>query len=615
MSSIHSPGPSNVPNNQMFSQSASTTPSARQKSKAYTAGIAAGVEDEKYHAKYRELKRKVKEIELDNDKLRFKVLAAKKSIQRMKLERAVLYERLSAVPPSPDLHNHHSLPPIHPGPGVPPQHSQPGSTPSHHRDHSRNIDANDHSTADYIHSAGNIRVIPGPDGRPVQVSDGPIGPGVPPSHAISAVHMSRRSSSGQDSRQLPPLSQFTPVQHLEHQRPPVHSQGHSPHLHPHSSGPDSRSRSHSSSSRLRGPLPSQGPPHSYHPGGIPHPQQYSPEPGHPGPQGPHSPPMGHERDRSRRHDSHERGNHDPHPHARQQMSHASSHSVVLSPPSGRGSSSRVHHHQRIGPGASVGHAEYENEREMEREREHAWSRQREYEYDREGPTREYAGSGSMHASPPPPSHMRSRPEYQEPPSSSYRQPREEQRYTSSREPIGPGVYGRTSRSDTPGSGSGSVSGNGNGSGNGGGVGDAQSRGDQYHAQYFDRERPRPYAPRAINHHQAPNDEKEYVHEEGRPAVATRDRIGGTYLPSEQHQQQAHHLPSMDMSRKRSRNDMEIDGEDETGLHSPSGNNSSGGGEGPSRYNSASHDRGVSKRLHQDGQGYGGHDEAEEEHSD
>ncbi|KIM68936.1 hypothetical protein SCLCIDRAFT_105262 [Scleroderma citrinum Foug A] len=75
----------------MFPQSASTTPSARQKSKAYTSGIAAGVEDEKYHAKYKELKRKVKEIELDNDKLKFKVLMAKKSIQRMKIERAYAY--------------------------------------------------------------------------------------------------------------------------------------------------------------------------------------------------------------------------------------------------------------------------------------------------------------------------------------------------------------------------------------------------------------------------------------------------------------------------------------------------------------------------------------------
>lgn len=100
MSSVNSPGPSTT----MFPQSTSATPSARQKGKAYTAGIAAGVEDEKYQTKYKELKRKVKEIELvgrlssanhvslcsvqDNDKLKFKVLMAKKSIQRMKLERA-----------------------------------------------------------------------------------------------------------------------------------------------------------------------------------------------------------------------------------------------------------------------------------------------------------------------------------------------------------------------------------------------------------------------------------------------------------------------------------------------------------------------------------------------
>ncbi|KAL4081547.1 hypothetical protein V8B97DRAFT_1923656 [Scleroderma yunnanense] len=535
---------------------------------------------------------------------------AKKSIQRMKLERAVLYERLSAVPPSPDLHGHHTLPPMHPGPGVPPQHSQPVSTPMYHRDHSRGVDVNDHNAPDYIHSSGNVRVIPGPDG--------PIGPGVPPSHSISAVQMSRRSSSsGQDARQLPPFSQLTPVQHIEHQRPPVHSQGHSPHFLAHSVGPDSRSRSHSSSSRLRGPLPSQGPPHGYHTGGVPHPQQYPLESISPAQQGPHSPPLGHER--PRRHESRERGNHDSHFHGHQQMPHPSSHSSMLSPTSTRGSSlARVHHHQRMGPGVS--HVEYENERELEREREHdhTWSRQREHDYDREGPMREYPA----HASPPPLSHMRSRLEYQEQPplSSSYRQLCEH--HPSSREPIGPGVYGRISRSDTPGSGSGSVSGNGNSSGNGGaGAGEGQSRLDHWdYPQYYDRERPRPYAPRAINHHQVPNEEIDYVHGEGRSAVVStreHDQIGSTYLPSEQHAshpQQAHRS-SMDTSRKRSRNDMEVD-EDDVGLNSPSGNNS-GGGEGPSsRYNSAPlrpDDRG-SKRLHQEGISSQGHGE-QQEHSD
>jgi len=47
----------------MPAQSVSATAAPRQKSKAYATGIAAGVEDEKYQTKYKELKRKVKEIE------------------------------------------------------------------------------------------------------------------------------------------------------------------------------------------------------------------------------------------------------------------------------------------------------------------------------------------------------------------------------------------------------------------------------------------------------------------------------------------------------------------------------------------------------------------------
>ncbi|KAJ3500036.1 hypothetical protein NLJ89_g9967 [Agrocybe chaxingu] len=63
-------------------------PSHRHKQKPLTIGIAAGAEDAKYHAKYKELKRKVKDIESDNDKIHFKVLQAKVSIRRMKMERA-----------------------------------------------------------------------------------------------------------------------------------------------------------------------------------------------------------------------------------------------------------------------------------------------------------------------------------------------------------------------------------------------------------------------------------------------------------------------------------------------------------------------------------------------
>ncbi|KAI6047529.1 hypothetical protein EDC04DRAFT_2887300 [Pisolithus marmoratus] len=566
----------------MFTQSASNTPSARQKNKAYTAGIAAGVEDEKYQAKYKELKRKVKEIELDNDKLRFKVLAARKSIQRMKLERAVLYERLSAVPPSPDLHGHQALPPIHPGPGVPPQPSQPISTSIHHRDHSRGIDVNDHNTPDYVHASGNSRVIPGSDGRPVQATDSPIGPGVPPSHGMSAVHMSRRSSSsGQDSRQLPPLSQLTP--HLEHQRPPAHSQAQSPHLLPHNVGSDARSHSHSSSSRLRGPLPS---PHGYHPG-------------------------------VRRWATSGTGQDDVTVmnveittltliNGRIWHIHRLTRLCCCHRSTTRGSSStRAHHHQRIGPGSNISHIEYENERQLDR----AWSRQRELDYDREAAAREY---GNRHASPPPPSHSRSRPQ-DSLSSSSYRQLREEQYYTSSREPIGPGMYGRSSRADTPESASAS------GNGNSASSGEGHSR--LYHAQYYDREQARPYAPRSINN---PQEEVEYGHEDGGPAppARERDRISSMYQSSEQRQPPQTHRPGIDASRKRSRNDMEVEGEDDVGFDSPTGNNSSGGGgELPSsRYNPASHradDRGSSKRLHQEGssQAYGGHDDPEEDRSD
>jgi hypothetical protein len=96
MSSRPSPGPSTIP---------PPPAAARQKQKPHVIGIAAGAEDAKYQAKYKDLKRKVKEIEAvsfqhhkhilsllisfkDNDKLHFKVLQAKRSIQRMKVERA-----------------------------------------------------------------------------------------------------------------------------------------------------------------------------------------------------------------------------------------------------------------------------------------------------------------------------------------------------------------------------------------------------------------------------------------------------------------------------------------------------------------------------------------------
>lgn len=442
------------------------------------------------------------------------------------------------------------------------------------------MDISDTNVPDYAHPSGNIRVVSGPDGRPVQVSDGPIGPGAAAPLAASGPHMSRRgSASGHDSRQLPPLSQLTPVQHLEHPRSHSQPQAHTPHLHPHSNGSDSRSRPHSSSVS-RG----QGPPQGYHQG-TPHPQQFTPDPV-PSGQGMQSPPLGHERERSRRYDTHERGSHsgDPYPHGRHQMAHTSPHSAIMSPNSARGSTTRTHHHQRMGPGTNINHPDFEHERDLERE--HGWSRQREHDYDREAP-RDYTNATSARNSPPP--HVRPRVEKDFQDHSSYRL-REEPVYL--REPIGPGIYGRSSRSDTPGSGSGSAE-------------------AQPHSQYYDRERQRPYAPRGINQPQAPNEDIDFVHEDGRSHHRDRDR-GGSYIPPEQHR------PALESSRKRSRNDMDIDGEDD--ATSPPGDSSGGGGDSSLRYGGShrTEDRG-SKRLHQEGissstHSYGAHDEPEEGHS-
>ncbi|GJJ12296.1 hypothetical protein Clacol_006537 [Clathrus columnatus] len=89
-------------------------------------------DDLKYIQKYTELKRKVKEIELDNDRLHLKVLKTKKNIQRLHLERAILYERLSAMPtPNPS----HPLPP--PPPPSSRHLSPPPSRSIHYPSHSR----------------------------------------------------------------------------------------------------------------------------------------------------------------------------------------------------------------------------------------------------------------------------------------------------------------------------------------------------------------------------------------------------------------------------------------------------------------------------------------------
>lgn len=51
----------------------------------------------KYHKKYKDLKRKVREFEDENAKIGIKLEKAKLTIQRLRLERSFLYEKLEST--------------------------------------------------------------------------------------------------------------------------------------------------------------------------------------------------------------------------------------------------------------------------------------------------------------------------------------------------------------------------------------------------------------------------------------------------------------------------------------------------------------------------------------
>ncbi|BGP23355.1 hypothetical protein Rt10032_c02g0902 [Rhodotorula toruloides] len=72
-------------------------PSAAAKSKAYSNPVATQADDVKYRQKYKELKAKLAEIEEDNTKLSVKILKSKKAIQRLRIERSILYDRLQGT--------------------------------------------------------------------------------------------------------------------------------------------------------------------------------------------------------------------------------------------------------------------------------------------------------------------------------------------------------------------------------------------------------------------------------------------------------------------------------------------------------------------------------------
>ncbi|KIK67763.1 hypothetical protein GYMLUDRAFT_68787 [Collybiopsis luxurians FD-317 M1] len=480
---------------------------SKPKQQPHPMGITAGAEDVKYHAKYKELKRKVKEVEADNDKLHFKVLNAKRNIQRMKLERAILYERLSQISPSPAPNDRHPSQPIHSGQPI--HHSPPIRPASNHGDPA-GMDP-DPNFIDYSHRATPSRALP--------AIDTSVGP-----HNMPPLHR-RGSSNAADNRQLPPFNQLPPMLEQEASSPTAY-------IH------DSQERSHSHSSSRSRNLPPQQPPYHLGPGQGPQPQQYNDN--YPPMQHVlHSPPLSErerEGSRSRRHDLHElAGTHDPHGHPIGPIS-----------PTGGDTRPRIHNHQRMGPGTYINREDREWEQERDpRERELNYSNARQRERDpNAGPMRSPSGVHRSRA----PSGI-DYPEQHHIPSS---RAREEYYHDPASGPSGAnnggggGAYSRVSRSGTPGSGSGSNS--------AGGANEIPSRPNS-RGGYFD-ERSRGYRLRPVNSGHPTGEEPtiDFVHEDGRSQ--SRDRGGSGGFPP-QHRESSDLGGRMRESRKNSR-EMEVD---------------------------------------------------------
>ncbi|KAN0063846.1 hypothetical protein ACQY0O_003451 [Thecaphora frezii] len=138
----------------MSTQATPNTQPVKTKSKAYSSTVAIQGDAAKYRLKYKELKKKVREIETENEKLHFKTLRIKRNIQRMRLERAILYERLESetAPTSyraPSQHHYDDrYPPSHHSQSGAPTGGPPSYAPSYapppHASRSGGYDARDY---------------------------------------------------------------------------------------------------------------------------------------------------------------------------------------------------------------------------------------------------------------------------------------------------------------------------------------------------------------------------------------------------------------------------------------------------------------------------------------
>ncbi|KAI0796937.1 hypothetical protein C8Q75DRAFT_218013 [Abortiporus biennis] len=398
MSRQPSPAPSHPQqfHNQMYQQPLPPQPassSKQSKPKPYAPGITAGAEDVKYQTKYKELKKKVKEIELDNDRLYLKLLLAKKNIRRMNLERAILYERLAAVPPTPGRHPQDLPPESDPIFAPPGQLNEPGRLLP---------DPNDHALIEYMRTHPNARLVQAPDGRVVAIEDTQpldprglaINPIQNPPHGIPLVHGYRHESGPgfEPNRQLPPLNSShasglpASYEHSAELSPHNHSSHHhsAPPWPAEHSNNNHRSQSSTSNSHHR---------HSSSRTDLEHIQGGERGEGLPPPSSSHRDQEQGET-RGRRHETHELGHsHLQHSQARphiqvsapseHSLSHSPSSPSLLSPTSARAQRS-IHNHQRVGPGAHINterDPDYQREllrrRELERDEEQKRERERE----------------------------------------------------------------------------------------------------------------------------------------------------------------------------------------------------------------------------------------------
>ncbi|KAJ3529492.1 hypothetical protein NMY22_g8978 [Coprinellus aureogranulatus] len=491
-----------------------SAPLSRAKHRSYnpiaiTAG--AGADDAKYQAKYKELKRKVKDIETDNDKLHIKVLNAKLTIQRMKMERAILYERLSQ-PPSPLIHDRGSLPLVPSTSGVPPHH--PASA-AHHprdiRDHSASAEP-DQAYPAYQEYNPRPRGPPGPppppEGRPVSTID-KQGMGHSPHMPLS--HSPQRAPGEHDARQRIPLSRQLPS--MQDSYPSRSSHASPPRDNDYPPPEHVRTRSQSTSRSRSHQAQNQAYRDTQYTESI-QPQAFSP-------------PLS-ERERSRQSDmrSMPSSQGDPHGH---------SHHPPLAQLSPRSSTSdlraRIHPHQRMGPGTYINRDEYpERHRDLDRDRPH----------NREMLPSMYSPHSVHRARAPV-----ERPDYTD----HHMTPREEHPPPHSYEAPPPRPY-LVSRSDTPGSASASGSG-------AGGHNDDSSR-PESRTQYFEHDRggrgTSNFRLRPATQPVPPEDSIDFVHEDGRSRTSAPSG-GGNYSVAEHPHE----------SRKRSRNDMDVDGEDDVGA--------------------------------------------------